>query len=670
MSGIVGILDHRVTNGDQVISQLIIEMLAAGDTSGAHGADPSGTSRAWAWSDPDAGVGLGSDQRDPVGDAGTPRGPVASRCGRYMLVLDGELYDRTVLARQLGTMGSDGTPNGVSPNGVSPNGVPTGGWTNAELLVETIATRGVDDALRHVDGSFTFALWDRNERALTLGRDRMGTRPLHYGALSDGTIVFGSSLDSLAAHPGFVPRLDPEALTLFFRYKYVPSPWSIYRGIRKLETASTVRLTGGGQIGRPRSYWSYFDLLGGADGLVLTPEDIVTELDRLLRLSVRRRLDAGGRVGSFLSGGIDSTTIAAIAQSESPTPIDTFTIGSPDVTFDESRDARRISRHLGTNHHELVVTDAEVLSTVERLGRVYDEPFADSSQVPTLLVSELARRQVDAALGGDAGDELFAGYNRYLWVPAIWRRLGKVPVSLRSPAARLAERVPPSMWDRVSRVIPESRRPRMLGLKVAKVLGVADAGSPHEIFNRLVSHWQEPERLVIGGTEPLTMHTDPSQWPRTGDIVEHMAAIDVLTYLPDDGLVKGNRAGAAAQLTTRFPMLDQQIVEFSARVPMSVKIEDGQGKRPLRGVLARYVPSDLFERPKAGFGLPIEEWLRGPLRPFAAHHLFDTGLDDVLDRAMIERRWNDHQSGRSNEAYHLWDVIMFSAWREHRGLDS
>jgi asparagine synthase (glutamine-hydrolysing) len=643
MCGIAGVFDPRQARAEQTTTEILERM------SGCmveRGPDGSGT-----WVDPEVGIGFGHRRLSILDLSEHGAQPMHSADGRWVLTYNGEIYDHRELAADLDAAG-----------------VRRRGHSDTELLLEAIAHRGLVPTLQRIDGMFALALWDRLERRLHLARDRMGEKPLYYGRLGSGELLFGSDLDALRSHPDFDRPVDRDALALFFRHKYVPSPWSIYSGIRKLEPGCVLEIDADGSLGDPEPYWSFFDVVEQGVTFAGSPDDAVDELDRLLRRSVSRRMVADVPVGAFLSGGIDSSTVVAIAHQVSATPVKTFTIGSTDGDFDESSDARKVAEHLGADHTELVVSDADALAAVALMGGIHDEPFADSSQVPTRLVSELARRHVTVALSGDGGDELFAGYNRYLWVPSIWRQLERVPLGLRGRSATLAGLVPPAFWDGAARLLPSGRRPRMVSLKVAKVLGVADAASPYEVFHRLVSHWQQPESLVPGAVEPPTLHTDPTRWPRTPGLVEHMAAVDAVTYLPDDILTKVDRATMSVSLEGRIPLLDRHIVEFAAGLPLDLKIRDGSSKWLLRQVLARYVPSSLFERPKAGFGLPIETWLRGALREWAEELLFSPSVASFVDTALVRAAWDEHQSGRANRAYELWDVLMFAAWCEHRGI--
>jgi asparagine synthase (glutamine-hydrolysing) len=643
MCGIVGVLDPHQRRPADGTERMLTEMAA---TMTPRGPDGSGV-----WVEPETGVGFGHRRLSILDLSPAGAQPMLSADERWVITFNGEIYDHAELAAELDALG-----------------VQRRGHSDTEILLEAIARWGVESVLDRIDGMFAFAVWDRRERRLTLARDRMGEKPLYVGTLGNGEVVFGSTLDAIRAHPDFDRPVDHDALALFFRYKYVPAPYSVFRGFRKLEPGCLVEIAADGTIGTPRPYWSYFDVVARGATFGGSPDDAVDELDELLRRSVSRRMVADVPVGAFLSGGIDSSTVVAIAQQVSSTPVRTFTIGSTSADFDESSDARKVADHLGADHTELVVTDADALAVVDQLGGMYDEPFADSSQIPTHLVSELARRSVTVALSGDAGDELFAGYNRYVWVPAIWDRINRVPASVRGVGAGAARQVPPSWFDSAARALPANRRPRQLGLKVSKVLGIADAPDPETVFHRLVSHWQDPEQLVPGASEPPTIHTDRSQWPTTGGIVEHMAAVDAVTYLPDDILVKVDRATMSVSLEGRIPLLDRSIVEFAASLPIDVRMRDGQAKWPLRQLLSRYVPREMFERPKSGFGVPIEEWLVGPLRPWAEEHLFSEPVRDVLDVSLVQRAWRDHRNGRRNHAYELWDIIMFSVWCEHRGI--
>ena len=641
MCGVVGILDHRRRRTSAESESLLAEMA---DAMALRGPDGWGV-----WTDPVCGVGFGHRRLAILDLSPAGHQPMVSASGRFVVSYNGEVYNHREIAAELMT-----------------SGVRFRGHSDTEILVEGFNQWGVGATLERLDGMFAFAVWDHREQQLVLARDRLGEKPLLYGALGSGEIVFASTLDALRRHPAFDLSINRDALALYFRHKYVPSPWSIYAGISKVPAGHTVTIAADGTIAEPEPYWSYFDVVergvtfGGDDG------EAVDHLDALLRRSVQRRLVADVPVGAFLSGGIDSSTVVAAAQVVSDVPVRTFTIGSTHADFDESDAARAVAKHLGTDHTEQIVTGADALAVVDRLGAIYDEPFGDSSQIPTFLVSELARRQVTVALSGDAGDELFGGYTRYLSVPSLWKRCAAIPLPIRRAGARALAAVPPQVWDRAAGVVPRDRRLPQPGLKVAKALQVVGASSPYEAFLRLVTHWPDPERLVRGGREPSTVHTDAQLFPRTAGIVAHMMAVDGVTYLPDDILAKVDRATMAVSLEARIPFLDRDIVEFTAGLPLSMKIRPGSSKWVLRQVLGRYVPVSLVDRPKSGFGLPIDDWLRGPLRGWAEGLLNSAAVRDHLDRRIVQSAWAAHQGRRRNHAYELWDVLMFAAWAQAR----
>ena len=642
MCGIVGVLDPSRRRSTEEAQHVVSTMA---DTMVPRGPDGSG-----AWADGSATIAFGHRRLAVLDVSPAGHQPMTSADGRFVITYNGEIYDHQELRDDLERAGATFR-----------------GHADTEYLVEAFSRWGVMPTLDRVDGMFALAVWDNDRRVLTLARDRMGEKPLFYGRLGSDEIVFGSSLDALRAHPHFDRGIDRDALTLFFRHKYVPAPFSIFEGIAKLPPGRSVEIDDRGQIGTPSAYWDFIDVVARGRTFAGSSIDAADRLQELLRASVSRRLVADVPVGAFLSGGIDSSTVVSIAQAVSTQPVRTFTIGNESADFDESDDAARIARHLGTDHTSLVVTASDALAVVDQLGAMYDEPFGDSSQIPTHLVSSLARQHVTVALSGDGGDELFGGYNRYVWAPAIWNRLHRVPTAPRRVAAMAGVRVPPAWWDAAASVVPASHRPRNLGNKVTKVLDVADAPSSSEVFHRIVSHWPDPAQLVRGGNEPTTVHTDPGSWP-DGTFAEQMMAIDAVTYLPDDILAKVDRASMAVSLEARVPLLSRDIVEFAASLPLELLIRGGRSKAPLRDVLTRFVPDDLFQRPKAGFGVPLENWLRGPLAGWARERLASGPARSYLNQPTIDRTWDQLQRGRGAHAYRIWDVVMFVQWCEHRGI--
>ncbi|MBC7356543.1 MAG: asparagine synthetase B, partial [Desulfomicrobiaceae bacterium] len=471
--------------------------------------------------------------------------------------------------------------------------------------------------------------------------------------------------------------IERRALALYMRHNYVPAPWSIYENVWKLPPGCYVQFAGGdlptGGRGDITAYWSLREAAqrGLADPFTGSEAEATNELERLLRQSLAGQMIADVPLGAFLSGGVDSSTVVALMQAQSPRPVKTFTIGFHEGDYDEAQHAKAVARHLGTDHTEWYVTPQDALDVIPKLPALYDEPFADSSQIPTHLVCMLAKRHVTVSLSGDAGDELFGGYNRYFWAMRLWRRLSSVPLPLRRLAAAGVRAVPPGAWNRVFAalhpLLPGRLRFRLPGDKLHKAAGLFAARRPEEIYLRLVSHWEYPTEVVLGvETEPPTPLTDPGQWLDCPDFERRMMYLDAITYLPDDILVKVDRAAMGVSLETRVPLLDHRVVEFAWRLPLSMKIRDGQSKWVLRQVLYQYVPRELIERPKMGFGVPLDQWLRGPLREWAEDLLSEERLkhEGFLNPAPVQQMWAEHLSGRRNWAYSLWDVLMWEAWLE------
>lgn len=608
-----------------------------------------------AWTDEGAGVALGHRRLSILDLSPEGHQPMPSRSGRYQIVFNGEVYNFAEVRREL---------EGRDPS------VRFRGHSDTEVILAAVEAWGLEAAVRRFVGMFAFALWDREERVLHLVRDRLGIKPLFYG-WAGGSLLFGSELKALRAHPEFEGEIDRGALSLYLRHNCVPAPYSIYRGVRKLPPGCILSLRSpGDREARPAPYWSAREVAeAGAADPVTSVEEAREELERRLMEAVRLRMIADVPLGAFLSGGVDSSTVVALMQAQSPRPVKTFTIGFAEGTYDEAEHARAVAGVLGTDHTELRLTPEEAMSVIPLLPEMYDEPFSDSSQIPTYIVSRLAREQVTVALSGDGGDELFAGYNRHFWGERIWRRAGRVPAGVRRAAARAMTSVGPEAWDRaygrLSPLLPPSLRVRNPGQQLHKLAGVLPADSPEAMYRALTSHWGDPP-LVSGAAEPPTLLTDPAAQAALPDFTSRMTYLDLVTYLPDDILTKVDRASMAVSLEARVPLLDHRVVEFAWRVPVSMKVRDGQGKWLLRQVLYRHVPRELIERPKTGFGIPIDSWLRGPLRDWAESLLDERRLreDGFLDPAPVRRRWEEHLSGRRSWQHHLWDVLMFQAWLE------
>lgn len=625
------------------------------DTLAHRGPDESGL-----WVDEANGVALAHRRLSILELSPAGSQPMISASGRYVVSFNGEIYNHLALREELAAAGA-------APR--------WRGHADTETLLAGFEAWGIEATLKKSVGMFAIAAWDRTARVLTLARDRMGEKPLYYGRAREA-LVFASELKALRAFPGFEARIERRALALFMRHNYVPAPWTIYENVWKLPPGSYVEFAVPAAAQAPvTAYWSLQAAAqcGLRDPFAGSAEEAVDELERLLRRSIAGQMVADVPVGAFLSGGIDSSTVVALMQAQSARPVKTFTIGFREDEYNEARHARAVARHLGTDHTELTLTPREAMDVVPQLPRLYDEPFADSSQLPTHLVARLARRQVTVSLSGDGGDELFGGYNRYFWTMTLWRRVGRLPRPVRRAAAALMTGISPAGWNRMfalaGPLLPRRLRYANPGDKLHKLAGLVAAEGPEAIYLRLVSHWEDPARLVLGAEEPPTPVTDAAAWLACAEFEHRMMYLDGLTYLPDDILVKVDRAAMAVSLETRVPLLDHRVVEFAWRLPLSMKTRAGEGKWLLRRLLDRHVPRALVARPKMGFGVPIDHWLRGPLRDWAEALLAEERLrrEGFLDPAPVRERWRQHLSGRRNWQYPLWDVLMFQAWLEHQG---
>jgi asparagine synthase (glutamine-hydrolysing) len=611
-----------------------------------------GPDRGGIWTDEVAGVALGFRRLAIVDLTDEGLQPMSSASGRYTMVFNGEVYNHRALRGDL-----------------ERGGVHFRGRSDTEVLLEAIDQWGLFRALRQANGMFALAVWDARDRTLSLARDRMGEKPLYYGRVGRA-LAFGSELKALRAHPGFNAAVDRQSLALYLRHGYVPGARSIYSGVQKVPPASVIVVGPGGTLSEPTPYWSATEAAaaGSKDPYRGDRGAAVDEVERLLRDSIDLRMEADVPVGAFLSGGIDSSVVVALMQSMRPTPVRTFTIGFAEASYDESTHARRVAEYLGTDHTELHVRPKDALAVVPELPTIYDEPFADSSQIPTMLVSRLAREHVTVSLSGDGGDELFGGYNRYLLHRAAWRGLAVVPTVLRKPAARLAARVPSRVWDGgfalLRPVLPARAQVVRPAEKIAKVIRAAEARDPDALYHHLVSHWKDPSSLIEGGAfEPSTPFTDRSLVSAVGDVTARMMFLDAVTYLPDDILTKVDRASMSTSLEARVPMLDHRLVELAWRLPMASKIVNGQGKWILRQILARHLPGGLFERPKMGFAVPVGAWLRAELRPWAEDLLGEEELRRGGLRAdPIRDLWSRHVAGEVNAETQLWIILMYQAW--------
>lgn len=646
MCGITGTLS--LSGGSQ--ESLLATAKAMSDALRHRGPDDEGQ-----WADADNGIAFGHRRLAIVDLSPLGHQPMTSACGRYVLAYNGEIYNHLALRAELGDWSWRG-------------------HSDTETILACITRLGLHATLPKLVGMFAIALWDRELRQLTLVRDRLGEKPLYWGKLPGGDLVFGSELKALRAHPRWHGEIDRNAMALYMRHNAIPAPYSVYKGVRKLRPGEWMEIARDGTT-RSGLYWDCVAAAraGHAAPLGLDDAQAIAALDGVLGAAVKDQMVADVPLGAFLSGGVDSSLIAALMCRHASSPVRTFTIGFSEAAYNEAHHAKAVAAHLGTDHTELYVSPADALAVIPKLPSIYDEPFADSSQIPTFLVAEMARRHVTVALSGDAGDELFAGYNRYLLADRIWHQLDRLPLAARRIAARAALGLSPGAWNALGSVVPAARAQGNIGDKVHKFARtVLPAQTQADMYRALVSHWNEPARVVLGATEPTTLlDLDRASLPGFSDI-ETMSLLDQITYLPDDILVKVDRAAMASSLETRAPLLDHRVVEFAWRVPMHQKIRGGKGKWLMRELLYRDVPRELIERPKQGFAIPLDAWLRGPLRDWAADLLEPAALrnEGLFDVAEVQRRWQEHLSGKRNWQYQIWDVLMFQAWQRESAGES
>jgi asparagine synthase (glutamine-hydrolysing) len=608
------------------------------------------------WADNEAGIAFGFRRLSIVDLSPAGHQPMVSRSGRYVLVFNGEIYNAEDLRDELGHK----------------DVLQFRGHSDTEVMLACFDAWDVTPSVARFNGMFAFVVWDRREHLLYLFRDRLGEKPLYYCWMG-ATLIFGSELKALRAHPEFQPEIDRDALTLLLRHNCIPAPYSIYKSVQKLPAASflCVSATSGLNV-NPVPYWSMKEVVdaGLRAPLLLGERETVEQLDSVLRKSVKMRMLGDVPIGAFLSGGIDSSMVVALMQAQSSRSVRTFSIGFEESGYNEAAEAKSVASYLRTDHTELYVTAAEAVAVIPRLPYLYDEPFADSSQIPTFLVAQLARQSVTVCLSGDGGDEVFGGYNRYSWISRIWKTIGWMPESLRKAASSAITSISSDRWERalssLGPALPSGLKQRMPGDRVHKLACIMGASSPQMMYKMLCSHWLKPERIVVNSNEPKTRLTEANQSSDLTDLTAQMMYLDTITYLTDDILTKLDRATMAVSLEARVPLLDHELVEFAWRIPLSLKICGGQGKHILRQVLYRYIPRKVVERPKMGFGIPLGSWLRGALRDWAESLLDATRLknEGYFSPEPIREKWKEHLSGTRNWQHHLWDILMFQAWLE------
>lgn len=609
------------------------------------------------WCDVRHGLGLGFARLAILDLSEEGRQPMVSGSGRLVIVFNGEIYNFRELSKDLCSRGHTFR-----------------GHSDTEVILAAFEEWGVEAALRRFVGMFAIALWDREEGTLVLARDRLGIKPLYYGSFGK-TFLFGSELKALRAHPAFEESIDRGSLALFMRRGYVPSPHSIYTGVRQLPPGCWIKLESShARFAAPQAFWSMQQVLEKTQPFRGSDQEAVSRLEELLKEAVKLRMIADVPLGAFLSGGIDSSTVVALMQAQSSRPVKTFSIGFNEKKYDEATHARDVARHLGTEHTELYVSAEEAQRVIPKLPQMFDEPFADPSQVPTYLVSKLARSQVTVSLSGDGGDELFCGYSRYWEAMATWKALSKFPEPLRTAVAHGIGKVPASLWNASlgwlwALVWPHIGSPAETMKRVGEILGIK---SRERVYLRMISQWQNPLEVVLRGEEVPPLASWPLGSLREGSFQEWMMYVDTLGYLPSDILTKVDRCSMAVSLEARVPILDHRVVEFAWSLPMEQRTRPGASKWILRQVLGRYLPEKMFNRSKMGFGIPLCEWLRGPLRDWGEALVNEERLrrEGYLDPAPVRRMWQQHQSKERDFGHALWTVLMFQAWLERtRGAE-
>lgn len=597
----------------------------------------------------ETGIGLAFRRLSIIDLSSEGHQPMNSASGRYTIVFNGEIYNFEDIRSELESH-------------------PWRGRSDTEVMLAAIERWGLVAAVRRFVGMFALALWDGQEKKLFLVRDRLGIKPLYYGKAGED-FVFASELKAIHRYPGFNAEIDRDVVALYLRYNYVPWPHCIYKGFFKLPPGSILSISSPTETADVEHYWSALEVAraGQQSQFAGSDAEALEQVEEKLTQAIRLRMIADVPLGAFLSGGIDSSTVVALMQAQSTRPVKTFTIGNTVSDYDEASHAKKVAEHLGTEHTELYVTEKEALDVVPRLPEMYDEPFSDSSQIPTFLVSQLARQHVTVSLSGDGGDEVFGGYNRYLMTRRMWNTARWIPGPARRGSARMMQAMSPAYIDSAFGLLPRKLRPNTPADKLYKFAGLLRSNGPRDIYLRALSHWDNPADVVPGSHEPATVLNRIADACSLSTIEEAMMLSDTYNYLPDDILTKVDRATMAVSLEGRVPLLDHRVVEFAWSLPLRLKIRGGKSKWLLRQILYKHVPPELVERPKAGFGVPIHRWLRGALRPWAEELLSTKRLrdHDLFDSDTVQTKWREHLSGARNWQYLLWDVLIFQDWFFH-----
>jgi len=635
LCGIAGLMDRRLS------SEKIDDTLRAMGSALRHrGPDADGI-----WCEPKAGLGFAHRRLSIIDISETGAQPMTSANGRYVITYNGEIYNFIEMRRELAAGGKSFS-----------------GTSDTEVMLAAIEAWGLTNAVSRFVGMFAFALWDRETRTLSLVRDRLGIKPLYWAAFGE-LFLFASELKALRACAGWQSEIDPNALTSYMRWNYIPGPQTIYQGVHKLEPGAILSF-GPDRTLHIERYWDARQIVGDkiADRRSFSDSEAISELDRLLKRAVGSHMVADVPLGAFLSGGIDSSLVVALMQAQSTRPVKTFSIGFQDDAYDEAKYARRVAAHLGSDHTELYITPEHALEVIPKLPLIYDEPFADSSQLPTFLVSEMTRPHVTVALSGDGGDELFAGYTRYQWADAVWRRCRFLPLAVREMAAKFLRALPAATWSMAGGILPGHFGAGRLDDRVAKFAQYISQPDGNAIYRAQHSHW-DPS-VMLRGVEPKGCSWDTTLQQEFPNFIERMQFLDMVQYMPDDILTKVDRASMAVSLEVRVPLLDHRVVEFAWDLPENFKRRDGQAKWALRQVLDNYVPRELIDRPKMGFAAPVATWLRSSLRDWAEDLLDEHRLttQGYFKAAMIRQHWHRFLEGDNSMREPLWGVLMFQAW--------
>ncbi|VAX07262.1 Asparagine synthetase [glutamine-hydrolyzing] [hydrothermal vent metagenome] len=645
MCGIVGFFSTEIINDVSDVGARMVKKLHH------RGPDDSGV-----WTKKEHGIVLGHARLSIQDLSSAGHQPMLSHCGRYTIIFNGEIYNHLSIRKDLDKTGDAANWRGHS---------------DTETLLSAFTAWGVEKTLQQCSGMFALAIWDCNKKELILARDRLGEKPLYYGWQGD-TFLFGSELKALRVHPAFLGEINRNSICLLLRHNVISAPYSIYHDIYKLEPGSMLVLKYGERKPTITPYWSIREIVqsGCKKPFSGNVNDAILKLEGVMSRSVQEQMISDVPLGAFLSGGVDSSIIVALMQTQSTLPVNTFSIGFNEKYYNEAVHAKDVAEYLGTNHTELYLDTNDLLDVIPKLPSIYDEPFADSSQLPTYLVSSMAKQHVTVALTGDGGDELFGGYNRHFLAKKIWNKIKFLPLTTRNIISRAMMLISPQGWNLlykvISSILPARAHFNLPEDKIRKLADILSVDTPEAMYMNLVSHWKKPDDLVHDAINTSTVLNDTSKWAELSDIGQQMMYLDTVSYLPDDILTKVDRAAMSVSLETRVPMLDHRVVEFAWKLPLDMKIRNGEGKWLLKQLLYKYVPKTLIDRPKMGFGVPIDSWLRGPLKDWAESLLNESRLrhEGYFEPAPIRAKWEEHLSGKRNWQYHLWDVLMFQQWLE------